>query len=163
MRDSTPAAGHIATFTSLPQCAPARSTYGLLCRKGIMMKIDHIALYVKDLEQSRIFFETYFHATSNTKYHNQTTGFESYFLTFDDHTRLELMTRPGVSDRDPASFPQGYAHLAFHTGSRQAVDTLTAHLKADGYRLISGPRTTGDGYYESCIEDGEGNLIELTI
>ena len=43
------------------------------------------------------------------------------------------------------------------------MDALTARLNADGYEVISGPRMTGDGYYESCIVAIEQNLIELTV
>ena len=57
----------------------------------------------------------------------------------------------------------GFAHLAFRVGSKEKVDTLTDQLKADGFRVISGPRTTGDGYYESCILGIEDNQIEITV
>ena len=56
----------------------------------------------------------------------------------------------------------GYAHIAFSVGSKEKVDELTAQLKADGYEAVSGPRTTGDGYYESCMVAIEGNQIEIT-
>lgn len=127
------------------------------------MKIEHIALYVNDLEEARNFFQKYLGAKSNYGYHNPNTGFRSYFLTFDDGARLEIMNKPGMSDlpKDPAR--TGYAHIAFSIGSKEKVDSLTVTLKAAGYEVISGPRTTGDGYYESCIVAMEGNLIELTI
>lgn len=127
------------------------------------MKINHTALYVEDLERARTFFETYFHAVSNEKYHNQTTGFESYFLTFQGDTRLEIMTKPQLDKHKKSPVSWGYIHLAFSVGSKEQVDLLTEKLKADGYSVISGPRTTGDGYYESCILDEEGNQIEITI
>ena len=127
------------------------------------MKIEHIALYVSDLEAARAFFVTYLGAGSNDGYCNPRTGFRSYFLTFGDGARLELMTRPGLPDPPMGQVRTGYAHLAFSLGSREAVDALTARLKADGYEVLSGPRTTGDGYYESCVAAVEGNLIELTV
>ncbi len=127
------------------------------------MKIEHIALYVNDLETARDFFITYFHAVSNDGYHNPRTDFRSYFLTFEDGARLELMTRPDLADAGDSLNRFGYAHIAFRVGSREAVDSLTARLKADGYPVISGPRATGDGYYESCILAFEGNQIEITI
>ncbi len=127
------------------------------------MKIDHIALYVQDLEGAKIFFQTYFAAASNEEYHNRTTGFRSYFLTFDGGARLEIMTRPGLAPPAAGSYPAGYAHLALQTGSREAVDALTLRLKQDGYEIISGPRITGDGYYESCIRGFEGNILEITV
>ena len=125
------------------------------------MKIEHIALYVRDLERAREFFTKYFGAVSGDGYHNPRTGFRSYFLTFDGGARLEIMTKPGLVEADGEGF--GYAHLAFSTGSKQAVDVLTLRLKNDGYSVLSGPRTTGDGYYESVIADLEGNRIEITV
>ncbi len=127
------------------------------------MHIEHIAMYVDDLERARLFFVKYFNAASNNGYYNPATDFRSYFLSFDDGTRLEIMKRPEASDNKNGSTQLGYAHIAFSLGSREAVDELTAILNNDGYKVISGPRTTGDGYYESCIAVFEGNLIELTI
>ena len=126
------------------------------------MKIEHAALYVNDLERARSFFVNYLGAESNDGYHNPRMGFRSYFLTFDGGARLEIMNRPELADTPKEPAHTGYAHIAFSVGSKEAVDLLTARLKADGYEVISGPRTTGDGYYESCIAAVEGNLIELT-
>lgn len=127
------------------------------------MYIEHIAMYVNDLEAARDFFVKYFNATSNDGYHNQTTDFRSYFLTFDDGARLEIMNKPDMTDSGKALARTGYVHIAFSLGSKDAVDVLTARLKADGYEVVSGPRTTGDGYYESCVVGIEGNQIEITV
>lgn len=127
------------------------------------MYIEHIAMYVNDLEATKDFFIKYFNATSNDGYHNKTTDFRSYFLTFDDGARLEIMNKPEMIDSEKALTRTGYVHIAFSLGSKDAVDTLTARLKADGYEVISGPRPTGDGYYESCIVGIEGNKIEITV
>ena len=127
------------------------------------MKIEHIALYVNNLEEARNFFIKYFDAKSNDGYYNPNTNFRSYFLSFDDCTRLEIMNKPKISDFPKELARTGYAHIAFSVGSKEKVDVLTAGLKADGYKVISGPRTTGDGYYESCIVAIEGNQIEITI
>ena len=127
------------------------------------MKIDHIAIYVCDLEGARNFFVTYFGAKSNEGYHNKRTDFRSFFLSFDDDTRLELMTRPQLADMEKVWERTGYAHLSFSVGSKERVDALTAQLKADGFEVVDGPRTTGDGYYECAIVGFEGNLIEITI
>ncbi len=126
------------------------------------MKIEHVALYVKDLEGARKFFEKYFCAKSGALYQNKVSGFKSYFLTFDNETRLEIMTRPEIQDVEKPPLCAGYAHVAFSMGSKTAVDALTEKLKADGYKVASAPRITGDGYYESCIVGIEGNLIEIT-
>ena len=115
------------------------------------MKIEHIALYVKDLETARSFFVKYLGAKSNEGYHNLKTGFRSYFLSFDDGARLEIMNKPEMPDFPKEFARTGYAHIAFSVGSKEKVDALTAELKTDGYEVVSGPRTTGDGYYESCI------------
>ncbi len=127
------------------------------------MKIEHVAMYVKDLEKAKEFFIKYFNAKANDKYHNKTTNFCSYFLSFDDGARLEIMTRPNLPDDKLDAVRLGFIHLAFSVGSKERVDELTAELKKDGYEVTSGPRTTGDGYYESCVATIEGNLIEITV
>lgn len=127
------------------------------------MQIEHIAMYVNDIEKARDFFIRYFGAVSNDVYHNKKTEFRSYFLSFDNGARLEIMNRPGMDDPEKASARTGFIHIAFSVGSREKVDELTAKLKEDGYEVISGPRTTGDGYYESCIMGIEGNQIEITV
>lgn len=127
------------------------------------MQIEHVAMYVNDLDTARDFFVRYFGAESNSGYHNTKTGFRSFFLRFDDGARLEIMNKPAMDDAEKAPARTGYAHIAFSVGTKEVVDRLTEQLKLDGYAVISGPRTTGDGYYESCIVDIEGNQIEITI
>ena len=127
------------------------------------MKIEHIALYVNDLEAARDFFVIYLGGKSNDGYHNPRTGFRSYFISFDDGSRLELMNKPEMVDLEKNPYRTGYAHVAFSVGSKEKVDELTIRLEAAGYEVASGPRTTGDGYYESCIVAFEGNQIELTV
>ena len=127
------------------------------------MYIEHIAMYVTDLESTRDFFMKYFGATSNEGYHNTKTGFRSYFLSFDDGARLEIMNKPQMDGAEKELNRTGYIHIAFSLGSKTAVDELTEKLKKDGYVVVSGPRTTGDGYYESCIVGIEGNQIEITV
>ena len=126
------------------------------------MRIEHIAMYVNDLEKAKDFFVKYFGAVLNEGYHNKNTDFRSYFLSFDEGARLEIMTRPSMDDAEKTPDRTGLIHLAFGVGSEEKVDELTARLKADGYEVLSGPRTTGDGYYESCVVGIEGNLIEIT-
>ncbi len=127
------------------------------------MFIEHIALYVNDLEKARDFFIKYLGGRSNDGYHNVRTGFRSFFISFDEGTRLELMNKPQVIEGNRTAEYTGYAHAAFSVGSREAVDELTEKLRADGYEVRSGPRTTGDGYYESCIVAIEENMIEITV
>ena len=127
------------------------------------MRIDHAALFCRDLEQMRQFFIDYFDARSNEQYHNPRTGLRTYILSFTEgSTRLELMQRPDVQDADPSQPAIGYVHLSFAVGSRKGVDLLTRRLADNGYTVTSGPRTTGDGYYESCILGPEGIQIEVT-
>ena len=127
------------------------------------MIIDHIAMYVNDLEAAREFFIRYFDAASNDGYHNPRTGLRTYFLTFEDGAKLEIMSRPGMEDADKTLQRTGYIHIAFKVGTKQRVNELTALLKNDGFDVVSGPRTTGDGFYESCVVAIEGNQIEITI
>ena len=126
------------------------------------MKIEHVALYVNDLERAREFFIKYFGATSNDGYHNPVKKFRSYFLSFEDGSRLELMNKAEMDDAEKTLNRTGFIHIAFSVGSSEGVDALTARLRADGFEVIGEPRRTGDGYYESCIVDFEGNQIELT-
>lgn len=126
------------------------------------MKISHIALYTADLERSRRFYESYFGGISNNGYYNPKTQLRTYFLCFEDGARLELMHRPTCIPVENGEFVYGFTHLAFSTGSRSAVDALTAQLASDGYTVAGQPRITGDGYYESVVLDPDGNRIEIT-
>ncbi|MCR5671792.1 MAG: VOC family protein [Butyrivibrio sp.] len=127
------------------------------------MKIEHVAMYVNDLVAAKDFFVKYLGGKSNDGYHNVNTDFRSFFISFEDGARLELMNNPGLADPEKQLNRTGYIHVAFSLGSKEKVDELTDRLKKDGYEVVSGPRTTGDGYYESCIVAIEGNQIELTV
>ncbi len=128
------------------------------------MKIEHIALWVKDLEKMRAFYKHYFGAQSNQKYENPAKKFTSYFLTFESGARLEIMhgalMMPSQDGQESETL--GMAHFAMATGSRAKVDALTEQLRNDGYTVIGAPRVTGDGYYESVVLDPENNRIEIT-
>ncbi|MGF6905647.1 VOC family protein [Fusobacterium sp. PH5-44] len=127
------------------------------------MKLDHIAIYVSDLEKMKEFYIKYFDAKYNSKYQSARSTLETYFLTFEcGETRLELMTRKDIIDKEKAVYRTGYTHMAFNVGSKEKVDELTKKLEEDGFKVISEPRMTGDGYYESCILDPEGNQVEIT-
>lgn len=125
------------------------------------MKIHHVALYTEDLERLKSFYEKYFGAVSNNLYHNPKTGLKTYFLSFEDSSKLEIMSRPEVKLEKNALIHNGYIHIAFNVGSKEKVEELTEILRNDGYTIISNPRTTGDGYYESCILDPDGNQVEI--
>lgn len=126
------------------------------------MKIEHAALYTEDLERMRSFFMKYFEASSNELYHNPKTGFTSYFLSFQEGARLEIMNKPQMEKTGEALVRAGFIHLAFSAGAKEKVDLLTEALSKDGYEVLSGPRTTGDGYYESLILGPERIQIEIT-
>jgi lactoylglutathione lyase len=128
------------------------------------MKIDHLALWTFDLERSRLFYEKYFDAKAGDKYFNPKKDFESYFLSFNDGCRLEIMQMPGVIQLDRRGIQHtGLIHFAVSVGDKVAVDTLTEKLRKDGYEIVGEPRMTGDGYYESVVLDPDGNRIEITI
>ena len=128
------------------------------------MRINHVALYCLDLEGMKEFFIRYFKGVSNEMYHNPKTGLKTYILSFEDSdAKLELMTRPEVKDEEENIYRQGFIHLSFSVGTKEEVDSLTKVLQDDGYEVLSDPRTTGDGYYESCIVGPENILIEITV
>lgn len=127
------------------------------------MTIEHVAIRTDRLETMREFYTKYFGGSFGGKYRNPSTGFESYFVAFGAGARLEIMQKPSIIPQpEPAEEHQGYAHLAFSVGGRELVDALSQKLDEDGYRVISRPRETGDGYYESCILDPDGNRVEIT-
>jgi lactoylglutathione lyase len=128
------------------------------------MKIEHIAIWVKDLEKMKAFYEIYFGGKANKKYRNEKKGFESYFISFDSGARLELMQMLQIPDSKNDIYEQfiGLIHLAISVDSVEDVNTLTEKLRNDAYEIVGEPRWTGDGYYESVIFDPEYNRIEIT-
>ena len=129
-----------------------------------MPSIEHVAIWSADIERLRAFYTRYLCGIAGQKYTNRNTGFQSYFVTFDSGARLELMQSSAIPANliSPAEQYQGIIHLAFAVGSAERVDELTAQLAGDGYTIASAPRHTGDGYYESCVLDPDGNRIEIT-
>lgn len=125
------------------------------------MKIEHIALWAKDLERMKAFYCTYFQAVPNEKYSNNRKQFSSYFLNFENGARLEIMHKPDL-ESPSSSHKYGWVHIAISVGSKEDVDKLTERLREDGYTITGNPRTTGDGYYESTVLDPEGNQLEIT-
>lgn len=128
------------------------------------MKIEHIALWTEDLEKLKDFYIEYFQAESNEIYTNTKKGFQSYFLSFKEGARLELMKRVDIQ-RHPNRNKEfmGYCHMAISVGSKDKVLNLTKRLKEDGHQILGEPRHTGDGYFESLVTDPDGNRIEITI
>ena len=128
------------------------------------MQIEHLAIWVSDLEQMRDFYLKYFETTAGERYINPTTKFTAYFIYFGaDRTRLELMSRPGIESNDARrGFSMGVAHFAISVGGKDRVNALTERLRKDNFTIFSEPRTTGDGYYESVVLDPEGNYVEIS-
>lgn len=129
------------------------------------MQIDHLALWVSDLDGMKEFYQTYFDAEAGPLYSNPDKNFTSYFLYFkDSSTRLELMHNPDIKSTKPEKRNMlGLAHLSIAVGGKDEVVMLTNKLRKDSFTIISEPRTTGDGYYESVVLDPEGNYIEITV
>lgn len=127
------------------------------------MKLEHLAIWVENLEMMKNFYCKYFDMTAGEKYHNPTKNFTSYFLSFESGARIELMHNPKLQSTENRSHFFGFTHIAIATGSKEQVLSLTERLRIDGFEIVSEPRTTGDGYFESVILDPEGNHIELTI
>ena len=135
------------------------------------MKIEHIAIWAKDVDKVCEFYRKYFGGVVHPIYHNQTKQFTSRFVTFDDGARLEVMHRPDIDVgtrgmfhvKQSQSEHLGYAHLSFSVGSKEEVDRLTQQMSNDGIQIVGQPRTTGDGYYESVVLDPEGNRVEITV
>lgn len=128
------------------------------------MKIEHIAIWVNDLEKMKQFYQNYLDGKPNSRYHNPIKNFTSYFLEFESGCRLELMHKTEISENVNNYDNQkiGITHLAFSTGSKENVDSLTERLRNDDYKIVGEPRTTGDGYYESVVLDPENNIVEIT-
>jgi lactoylglutathione lyase len=130
------------------------------------MHITHLAIWVKDLTAMKNFYEKHFGAKAGMLYRNEKKGFSSYFLSFDNGCRLELMHKESMQpiiSNDSTQETFGLAHLAIAVGSEEGVNLLTEQLRAAGVKIIGEPRWTGDGYYESVGLDIENNIIEITI
>lgn len=126
------------------------------------IEITHVAVYVKDLEAAKEYYTNYFGGISNNLYQN-TKGFSSYFISFGASVRLELMRHDELQYHVPVDKASGYSHVAFSVGSIDAVIELTNKIVQAGFELYSPPRQTGDGYFESCVADPDGNRVEITI
>lgn len=128
------------------------------------MRIEHIAIWTKDIEKLKSFYTEYFGTTSNNKYVNINKQFQSYFLSFDSGCRIEIMQMPDVMVKEKCEVKLiGLTHFAVSVGSKERVIALTDRIRQDGYKVLSEPRTTGDGYFESVVFDPDGNSVEITI
>ncbi len=128
------------------------------------MFIHHLAIWCFDLEREAAFYERYFGASRSAKYENPAKGFSSYFMAFNSGSKIELMSRGDVTEGAGRNGPErlGFSHFAVSVGSKERVDELTAALGNDGFTIVSRPRVTGDGYYESVVLDPENARIEIT-
>ena len=129
----------------------------------VTMNINHVAIWTQNIDAVKNFFTRYFHCVATKKYRNRSRRFESYFLSFESGAQLELMHVPELKNNARGENSTGLAHIAISVGSRNKVIELTEQFRNDGYTVLSPPRTTGDGFFESLILDPEGNEIELTV
>ncbi|RIH62959.1 glyoxalase/bleomycin resistance/extradiol dioxygenase family protein [Mariniphaga sediminis] len=127
------------------------------------MRISHVAIWTYNLEGLRNFYMHYFDASSSEIYYNHSKEFSSYFLLFDGDCSLEIMEMPKLSKskNDPMKHYTGLAHFAIKVGTKTEVDRLTKLIRNDGFKIMTEPRTTGDGFYESTVLDPDGNRVEI--
>ncbi len=126
----------------------------------MIVRLEHVGLWVRDLDAVAAFYAKYFAANIGARYQNPRKGFESRFLEFAGGARLEIMRRGDVSPRQAAE-QLGLAHVALTVGDEATVDALAARLESEGFPILDGPRRTGDGYYECVVCDPEGNRVEI--
>jgi lactoylglutathione lyase len=133
-------------------------------RPGEKMKIEHVAIWTRDIERLKTFYITYFQGQSGDAYTNPAHQYQSYFIKFSSGARLEIMQMPSIplSLNDVDAQFIGLIHLAFAVGTETGVNALTEQLRGEGYRVVSEPRRTGDGYYESVVLDPDGNRLEIS-
>lgn len=128
------------------------------------MNLDHVAIWTTQLEMLKGYYVKYFNGRANKKYINKETGFESYFVSFDSGSRLEIMQKPEIpenlNDRIIKQH-QGIIHLSFGVDNMDLVNRKSAELANAGFRILRGPRKTGDGYYEFETLDPDNNRIEV--
>ena len=134
------------------------------------MKIEHVAIWAKDIDKVCTFYRKYFDGVVHPVYHNPAKQFTSRFVTFESGARLEVMHRPDIdADVGTVTSPMfhvehcGLTHLSFSVASKEELDRLTQKMSDDGIQIVGQPRTTGDGYYESVVLDPEGNRVEVTV
>jgi len=129
------------------------------------MRIEHVAIWTGDLERLKRFYTKHFNCIAGKKYRNESNDFESYFLSFDNGARLEIMQMPSIPNNlnDLKTQYEGIIHLAISVGSKENVIEITEKLRSDEYTIVSEPQTTGDGYFESCVLDSDGNRVEITV
>ncbi len=127
------------------------------------MRIEHVALWVADIDRVCAFYEQFFGARVGPLYENPSKGFSSRFLSFDSGARIEVMRTTSLVPvpHAPGSQRMGLTHFALQLDSAAAVDRVTGDIRAAGHAVLDGPRRTGDGYYESVVLDPEGNRVEL--
>ena len=129
------------------------------------MTLEHVAIWTDKIEQLKDFYVKYFGGVANSKYTNESKQFQSYFLTFRSEARLELMSMPDIPDNTNDRVVRqhkGIIHLAFGVNSMSEVDQKAIQLKEAGFPILSGPRKTGDGYYEFETLDPDNNRLEVT-
>ena len=129
------------------------------------MILEHVAIWTDRLEELKDYYVKYFDGTPNDKYINNKKQFHSYFISFKSGARLEIMAMPNIPDNlndTVIKQHKGIIHLAFGVDTMQEVEEKAKQLNNDGFMILSGPRKTGDGYYEFETLDPDGNRLEVT-
>lgn len=129
------------------------------------MTLEHVAIWTDNLEKLREYYMKYFGGISNEKYTNDKTQFQSYFLSFKSGARLEIMFMPNIPENKNDTIGaqhRGIIHLAFGVDTTREVEQKARQLEMDGFKILSGPRRTGDGYYEFETLDPDNNRLEVT-
>jgi lactoylglutathione lyase len=129
------------------------------------MTIDHVAIWTTQLETMKDYYVRYFNGVANIKYRNNESQYESYFVSFDSGSRIELMQKPGIPENLNDTVEKQYLgiiHLAFGVENMDLVNQKLKELAGDGYKILRGPRKTGDGYWEFETLDPDNNRIEVS-
>lgn len=129
------------------------------------MTLEHVAIWTDNLEKLKEYYMRYFGGISNEKYTNEKARFQSYFLSFKSRARLEIMFMPNIPGNKNDTIGtqnKGIIHLAFGVDTTQEVDEKARQLQMDGFKILRGPRRTGDGYYEFETLDPDSNRLEVT-
>jgi lactoylglutathione lyase len=126
------------------------------------MRLAHMALWTRDISAASDFWQRYFNAEVGPLYRSaRRPGFTSCFVRVaSDQFQIELMSAPWVDEKS-ADECMGWDHIAISLGDAKAVDALAERCRTDGI-LLSGPRLTGDGFYEAVIAAPDGTRIEIT-
>ncbi|MGI6110407.1 MAG: VOC family protein [Eubacteriaceae bacterium] len=125
------------------------------------MRIDHISMFATRPEEVKAFYVKYFGATPSKEFIDTESGLPSYYLTFDDGSRVEILNRPEITRMAKNHIDLGYIRVSYMLDSREEVDKLANRLQSDGYAIIQQPKETPDGFYDCVVLDPDDNQIVI--